>query len=130
MITRWRIRSPQFPKKAQMKWKIECGKQRRWCKRSSRYRRFSIASSKESLLFSLMKIYQNGAEIFNKTFRSEVSIGVLPLILIISSKDPCYRSVMEICQHGAKIFNKTCSFEVTIGFLPLILIVSSKESLL
>ena len=77
-----------------------------------------------------MKICHHGAKIFNKTYSFEVSIGLLPLILIVSSKELLYRSLMKICQQGTEIFNKTCSFEVSIGLLPLISIVSLKESLL
>ena len=77
-----------------------------------------------------MKFYQQGAEIFNKTYSFEISIGMLPLILIVSSKNPWYRSLVKIHQNGATIFNKTCSFEVSIRLLPLILIISSKEPLL
>ena len=36
---------------------------------------------------SVMKIYQQAAEIFNKTCSFKVSIGLLPLIPIISSKE-------------------------------------------
>ena len=34
-----------------------------------------------------MKIHQHGTKIFNKIFSFEVSIGLLPLILIVSSKE-------------------------------------------
>ena len=37
---------------------------------------------------SLVKIHQQEAEVFNKTFTFEVSIGLLPLILIILATDP------------------------------------------
>ena len=76
-----------------------------------------------------MKICHHGAKIFNKTYSFEVSIGLLPLILIVSSKVLLYRSLMTIhCQQGTEIFNKTCSFEVSIGLLPLISIVSVKRN--
>ena len=61
-----------------------------------------------------MKIHQHGAKIFDKMFSFEVSIGSLPLILIISSKNPFYKSVVKIHQYRAEMFNKTCSFEVSI----------------
>ena len=35
---------------------------------------------------SLLRIHQEGAKIYNKTYSFEVSIGVLPLISIVSSK--------------------------------------------
>ena len=77
-----------------------------------------------------MKMHQQAAKIFNKTFTFEVSIGCLPLISIVSSKNPYYRHPVEIHQHGAKIFTKMCSFEVSIGLLPLILIILTTEPLL
>ena len=39
------------------------------------------------LAYGLMKLHQHGADILNKTCSFEVSIGLLPLILIISSKE-------------------------------------------
>ena len=75
-----------------------------------------------------MKIHQQGVKIFNKTFNFELSIGLLPSILIISSKEFLLKKYLENLINRAKIFNKTFSFAVSIGLLPIISFVSSKES--
>ena len=48
--------------------------------------RFLSAHQKNPCYRSLVKICQHGAKIFNKMSSFEVSIGLLPLILIVSSK--------------------------------------------
>ena len=90
---------------------------------------FWLSHQKNPCYRSLMKIHQQGAEIFNKAFTFEVRIGLLPLILS-HQKNPCYRSLVKIHQYGAEIFNKTCSFEISIGLLTLILIILATEPLL
>ena len=51
------------------------------------YPSFWSSHQKNPCYRSLMKIYQNRAKIFNKKCSFEVSIWLLPLILIVSSKE-------------------------------------------
>ena len=53
-----------------------------------------------------MKIHQQGAKKFNKTCSLEVSIELLPLILIVSSKKSCQRELMKICQQELRYLTK------------------------
>ena len=50
-------------------------------------RDFQLSHKKNPCHRSLMKIHQHGAEIFNEMCSFEVSIGLLPHILIVSSKE-------------------------------------------
>ena len=42
-----------------------------------------------------MKTHLQGAELFEKTYSFEVSIGLLPLIWIVSSKEPLLQKSHE-----------------------------------
>ena len=61
---------------------------------------------KNPCYISLMIIYYQDAEIFNKMCSFEISIGCYPSFGSSHQKNHCYRSLMKIFQHGAKIFNK------------------------
>ena len=60
-------------------------------------------------------------------FSFEVSIGLLPLFLIVTWNKPCSECLEQICLDGVKKQNKMYSFEVNIGLLPLFLIVTQNK---
>ena len=76
------------------------------------YPSFQASHQKNPYYSSLVKIYQHGAEVFNKMFSFEVNIRLLPLIQSSNQKNPYYRSLVQCHQHGTEIFNKTCSLKL------------------
>ena len=56
-----------------------------------------------------------------------VSIGFLPLILIVSEMKPCYECLKGIWVHVDEIWRKMLGFRVSVGLLLFIFIVSEMK---
>ena len=66
-------------------------------------------------------------ELWRKMLGFRVSIGLLPLVLIVSwKKKACYEGLKEIRVDVDKIWRKMLDFKVSIGLLPLVLIIFMK----
>ena len=65
---------------------------------------------------SLMKIHQHGAEIFNKLYTFEVSIGMFHSVWsCLIKRIPVIEVSWKSISMESEIFNKMWSFEVSIG---------------
>ena len=74
--------------------------------------------------YGLKEIGVDVDEIWRKMLGFRVSIGLLPLVLIVSIKmKACYEGLEEIRVDVDEIWRKMLGFRVSVGLLPLVLIV-------
>ena len=65
-------------------------------------------------------------EIYKGMFRYQVSVGLLPLVLIISTKEIKLMAATQV--YLVEIYNGMFRYHISIGLLPLIFIVLINEA--